>query len=128
MCIRDRLSDNHPKEFRKLWGGSSNNGENLIDYADPGNDYDMWQQAYRMLGGFIDCDHRKSEGSGDNGGGGSGDGDGDNQACSRWMMWASVSEERPNFLSCDRNRNQTGIVYRDFTSISIQLHSAVEIM
>lgn len=88
-----QLSDNHPKEFRKLWGGSSNNGENLIDYADPGNDYDMWQQAYRMLGGFIDCDHRKSEGSGDNGGGGSGDGD--NQACSRWMMWASYVD--PNY-------------------------------
>ena len=86
----EKLSEEHPKEFRKLWGGRSGNGENLIQYADPGDDYDMWQQAYRMLGGFIDCDHQKSEGSGDNGGG---SGDGDDEACSRWMMWASVSKK-----------------------------------
>jgi hypothetical protein len=86
----EKLSEEHPKEFRKLWGGRSSNGENLIHYADPGDDYDMWQQAYRMLGGFIDCDHQKSDGSGDNDGG---SGDGDGEACSRWMMWASVSKK-----------------------------------
>ena len=86
----NEISEKHPQEFRKLWGGSGGGDSNMIAYADPGDDYDMWQQAYRMLGGFIDCDHQKSEGSGDNGdNGGSGDGD---QACSRWMMWASVSE------------------------------------
>jgi len=90
----NKLSESHPKEFRKLWGGSGNSDSNIIAYANPGNDYDMWQQAYRMLGGFIDCDHQKSEGSGDNGGG-SGDGDGDDQACSRWMMWASYVD--PNY-------------------------------
>mmetsp|Transcript_29825 Transcript_29825/g.62289 ORF Transcript_29825/g.62289 Transcript_29825/m.62289 type:complete len:627 (-) Transcript_29825:203-2083(-) len=86
-----RLSEDHPGEFRKLWGGSGNSDANLIAYADPGDDYDMWQQAYRMLGGFIDCDHQKSEGSGDNGG----SGDGNNDACSRWMMWASYVD--PNY-------------------------------
>ena len=54
--------------------------------ADPSEEYDKWAQAYRMLGGFIDCDH-------DQGGGGSHD-SGDNGeaggACSRWMMWAAV--------------------------------------
>ena len=84
----NKLSEDHPEEFRKLWGGSGNGDANIIAYADPGDDYDMWQQAYRMLGAFIDCDHQKSEGSGDNG---DGSGDGDGQACSRWMMWASVS-------------------------------------
>jgi len=88
----NKLSEDHPQEFRKLWG-SGNGGNNLIDYADPGDDYDMWQQAYRMLGGFIDCDHQKSEGSGDDGGGDSGDGS--EQACSRWMMWASYVD--PNY-------------------------------
>lgn len=83
----DNLTEKHPNEFRKLWGGSKESSS-VISYADPGDDYDMWQQAYRMLGGFIDCDHSKSEGSGD----GSGDGGGgDGEACSRWMMWASVS-------------------------------------
>jgi TolA-binding protein len=86
----EKLSEEHPNEFRKLWGGRTSNGEHLIQYADPGDDYDMWQQAYRMLGGFIDCDHQKSDGSGDDGGG---SGDGDDQACSRWMMWASVSKK-----------------------------------
>ncbi len=68
----------------------------VISYADPGDDYDMWQQAYRMLGGFIDCDNLKSQGSG------SGDNDGgdDGEACSRWMMWASVS--RMGMNSCSR--------------------------
>lgn len=87
----NKLAEDHPAEFRKLWGGSGSSS-GMIDYADPGDDYDMWQQAYRMLGAFIDCDHQKSEGSGDNGGG---SGDGDDQACSRWMMWASYVD--PNY-------------------------------
>lgn len=87
-----KLSEDHPNEFRKLWGSSKGSSKNLIAYADPGDDYDMWQQAYRMLGGFIDCDHQKSEGSGDQGGG---SGDNGNQACSRWMMWASYVD--PNY-------------------------------
>jgi len=75
----ESLSEEHPA-LRELWGS----GE-TVEYADPGEDYNMWQQAFRMLGGFIDCDHNKDEGgSQDNGG----DNDG---ACSRWMMWASVS-------------------------------------
>lgn len=86
----NNLSEKHPQEFRKLWGGSKKNS-NLITYADPGDDYDMWQQAYRMLGGFIDCDHQKGGGSGD----GSGDGGGNEDACSRWMMWASYVD--PNY-------------------------------
>ena len=56
--------------------------------ADPAEEYDMWAQAYRMLGGFIDCDHNKD------GGGGSHNSNENKQAegaCSRWMMWAAVS-------------------------------------
>jgi len=88
----NKISENHPKEFRKLWGGSRSSNSDLIAYADPGDDYDMWQQAYRMLGGFIDCDNSKSEGSGDGGGEGGGE---DGEACSRWMMWASYVD--PNY-------------------------------
>ncbi|CAB9519754.1 expressed unknown protein [Seminavis robusta] len=58
--------------------------------ADPTAEYDKWAQAYRMLGAFIDCDHDKSDGSGDNGGGGDG-----GDACSRWMMWAAYVN--PNY-------------------------------
>lgn len=82
------MQKKHP-EFRKLWGGGNSNNH-MIQYADPGDDYDMWQQAYRMLGGFIDCDHQKSQGSGDHNGQGNGNA-GNNGACSRWLMWASVS-------------------------------------
>lgn len=72
--------------LRKLGWGTSSGGE-LSYFVDPGEDYDMWSQAYRMLGGFIDCDNRKD----DDGGSHDGDGDGGGGACSRWMMWASVS-------------------------------------
>jgi hypothetical protein len=89
----ESLQKDHP-EFRKLWGGSSGNSH-AIQYADPGDDYDMWQQAYRMLGGFIDCDHYKSQGSHDNNQEGEGQNNNNNNngngPCSRWMMWASVS-------------------------------------
>jgi hypothetical protein len=67
---------------RRAWGSSKlSYSPYSLNMASPGTEYDMWQQAYRMLGGYIDCDHAK-DGSGDNGGDGS---------CSRWMIWASVS-------------------------------------
>ena len=66
-------------------GGSE--GYSMEYLADPSQYYDKWQQAYRMLGGFIDCDHNTGEGSG-SGGDNGGDAEG---ACSRWMMWAAVS-------------------------------------
>jgi hypothetical protein len=85
----EAMQQQHP-EFRKLWGGGSSSNH-MIEYADPGDDYDMWQQAYRMLGGFIDCDHQKSQGSGDHNNEEEGGNVENSGACSRWMMWASVS-------------------------------------
>ena len=85
----EAMQKDHP-EFRKLWGGGGGNKNHMIEYADPGDDYDMWQQAYRMLGGFIDCDHQKSEGSGDHNEDGDGGNAENNGACSRWMIWAAV--------------------------------------
>ena len=76
------------------FGGSSSastesySAKVLVDAA---AEYDKWAQAYRMIGGYIDCDHDKD---GDDHHSGSGDNnnrnDGDSQACSRWMIWASV--------------------------------------
>ena len=80
------LSEEHPSLRNLGWGNSKK--DYAVQYADPGEDYDMWQQAYRMLGGFIDCDHKKDEGGSHDEGGGE---DGDGNACSRWMMWAAVS-------------------------------------
>ena len=40
------------------WGDSSSQS---ADLADVGESSDKWQQAYRMLGDFIDCDHGKSD-------------------------------------------------------------------
>jgi hypothetical protein len=57
---------------------------------DPSQYYDKWAQAYRMLGGFIDCDHDKDSGSGS--GGDNNNNNGDDSACSRWMVWAAVRE------------------------------------
>jgi hypothetical protein len=79
----EAMGADHPALRGLTWGRGSSS--NTIQYADSGSDWDAWQQAYRMLGGFIDCDHQKdNEGSQD-------DGDGEDQAgCSRWMMWAAV--------------------------------------
>eukprot|EP00581_Thalassiosira_minuscula_P033431 CAMPEP_0183765588 /NCGR_PEP_ID=MMETSP0739-20130205/11046_1 /TAXON_ID=385413 /ORGANISM="Thalassiosira miniscula, Strain CCMP1093" /LENGTH=618 /DNA_ID=CAMNT_0026004285 /DNA_START=133 /DNA_END=1989 /DNA_ORIENTATION=- len=80
---------------RRLWGNSGNGDPyepmgGLVEEADY---YDKWQQAYRFLGGFIDCSHSWGEGSHDSGGNENrGDGDG---ACSRWMMWAAYID--PNY-------------------------------
>jgi hypothetical protein len=79
---------------RKLswFGSSSTNAEAYSSQvlADPTAEYDMWAQAYRMLGGYIDCDHSQD---GDNQNSGSGDGGGgDGSACARWMIWAAVRD------------------------------------
>lgn len=55
--------------------------------ADPSQEYDKWAQAYRMMGGFIDCAHSKDEDHHDDK---EGEGNGGKSACSRWMMWAAV--------------------------------------
>jgi TolA-binding protein len=67
--------------------------------ADPTEDYDKWAQAYRMLGGYIDCDHDKD------GGGGSHDNNnnrnnGNEQSCSRWMLWAAVRKRTNEREDC----------------------------
>jgi hypothetical protein len=76
--------DDQPFMRRAAWGsGSSGTYAEFLE--DPSQEYDKWQQAYRMLGGYIDCDHSQGEGSG------SGDNNnGDDTACSRWMIWAAV--------------------------------------
>jgi hypothetical protein len=90
-----------PEQFKEMtqkqqdrglnWFGGSGSSQAYSSsvLADPSQYYDKWAQAYRMLGGFIDCDHNKDGGdSHDSGDDGDDDGSG---KCSRWMMWASVS-------------------------------------
>lgn len=76
------------KDYINVGSAGSESYETVTGAADPSIEYDKWAQAYRMLGGYIDCDHSKSEGSHDSGDGNNG---GDNGgACSRWMLWAAV--------------------------------------
>ena len=91
--VEQQQQEMHANQKRKLgsWfssSGSSNPYSTTV-LADPSVDYDMWAQGYRMLGGFIDCDHGSDgdEHSGDN----NDNNDGNDGACSRWMMWAAVS-------------------------------------
>lgn len=81
-----KLEGEHPWMRRAAWGSSS--GDEWASFLeDPSQEYDKWSQAYRFLGGYIDCDHDMSEGSGS----GDNDDNGDGQtACSRWMIWAAV--------------------------------------
>lgn len=88
--------DAQQKQRGLSWfGGDSSASGNGNPYgssvlADPGSYYDKWAQAYRMLGGFIDCDHSKSDNSHDNGNNNNNNNNGGGGACSRWMMWAAV--------------------------------------
>jgi len=75
-------------------GGSYAASENPSFLASTSEYYDPFQQGYRMLGGFIDCDHgQDGSGSGDNNNNG-GNNNGD-ETCSRWMMWAAYIN--PNY-------------------------------
>lgn len=84
--------DAQQKKRGLSWFGDGSSGSAYSNsiLADPGVYYDKWAQAYRMLGGFIDCDHAKSANSHDNGNNNNNN-DNNNGACSRWMMWAAVS-------------------------------------
>ena len=87
---RDEV-ENVIQNNRELWNLNLNSAVSVNPYdisstlADPGAEYDEWQQAYRTLGAFVDCDHSwRASGSGDN--------NNDGVQCSRWMMWAAVSK------------------------------------
>jgi hypothetical protein len=55
-------------------------------YARSDTQYSRYSQAYRMLGGYIDCDHPKDSGSQDQNNDNNGD---SGSGCARWMMWAA---------------------------------------
>lgn len=84
-------SDSRRRQLNWFGGSGSGGAYSSGVLADPTQYYDKWAQAYRMLGGYIDCDHDKSDDSHDskdnNGNNNGGD---QNSACSRWMLWASV--------------------------------------
>jgi hypothetical protein len=85
--------DTKQKKRGLSWFGDSGSGVSAYSnsiLADPGVFYDKWAQAYRMLGGYIDCDHAKSANSHDNGNNNNNNNNNNNGACSRWMVWAAV--------------------------------------
>jgi hypothetical protein len=94
-----RDSKNPEESHRRIsWmsGSGTATGESLSTaaLADPGQSYDKWAQAYRMLGGFIDCDHQKQQKNNDHKNENNKNQNQQQQsngyACSRWMLWAAV--------------------------------------
>jgi hypothetical protein len=83
------------KNHRWLRGLGNTNyyGSHVPNFMAPVDQYyDPWAQAYRMLGGYIDCDHAKeNNGKGSHDQDRNGNKNKDNNSCSRWMMWAAVS-------------------------------------
>jgi hypothetical protein len=92
-----------PEDFAKMdqqqqvrglnwWGSGSATSDAYSSSVllDPSQYYDKWAQAYRMVGGFVDCDHDKSGDSHDNEDNNNNGGNNED-ACSRWMIWAAVS-------------------------------------
>mmetsp|Transcript_8578 Transcript_8578/g.9826 ORF Transcript_8578/g.9826 Transcript_8578/m.9826 type:complete len:558 (+) Transcript_8578:107-1780(+) len=87
-------SEGHTWVRRASWNSNSNyEAYGYAGMADPSQEYDKWQQAYRMLGGFIDCDHSKDDD--DHKSGDDEDLYEKEDACSRWMMWAAYVD--PNY-------------------------------
>lgn len=90
------LFNSEHKWFRRMKWYNNNDDRspyNIEYFADTGSEIDQWAQAYRMLGGFIDCDHNKDD-SHDSG-------DDEEEGCSRWMMWAAYYN--PNYNGGGRN-------------------------
>lgn len=85
-----RIEEQNPNlRSRKI--SQSYSPYSLGNLADPGADYNMWSQAYRMLGGFIDCGHNKFSGDQHKGNRHNYNFENKDGACTRWMMWAAVS-------------------------------------
>jgi len=86
----EKLSKKETLRHRRLWdktkfrlgSGYRTTNENYEHpfLADVGTAWDVWQQAFRMLGGYIDCDHPRDD---------------DQSGCSRWMIWAAYVD--PNY-------------------------------
>jgi hypothetical protein len=84
-----RMEGDQKKRGLSWFGNSDTDAYSAGILVNPSEEFDKWAQAYRMLGGFIDCDHQSD---GDDHNSGSGDNNQDGGAsCSRWMMWAAVS-------------------------------------
>jgi hypothetical protein len=88
-----RMEDDQKKRGLSWFGNSDTDAYSAGILVNPSEEYDKWAQAYRMLGGFIDCDHQSGDdqksGSGENNNNNNNDNGG--TSCSRWMMWAAVS-------------------------------------
>merc|ERR1719215_2179118 len=97
---KERVLNN---EYAVAHGGSKVNYNKEI-FADPYMEYDMWDQAFRMLGGYIDCDPNQMSDSDSHSGdrrnlGGSRDyGNG----CMRWIIWASYLRSKSG---CEKGQN-----------------------
>lgn len=89
------LEKQNHKWLRGLGNSGYYYGSHVPNFLAPVDEYyDPWAQGYRMLGGYIDCDHSQENnrgGSHDNRNGG----DQNENTCSRWMMWAAYVN--PNY-------------------------------
>ena len=87
----EKIEQQQQQRELNWWGSGSATSDAFSSSVllDPSQYYDKWAQAYRMLGGFVDCDHDKSGDSHD-GENNNGNGNGNGDACSRWMLWAAV--------------------------------------
>ena len=85
----EKIEQQQQQRELNWWGSGSATSDAFSSSVllDPSQYYDKWAQAYRMLGGFVDCDHDKS---GDSHDGENNNGNGNGDACSRWMLWAAV--------------------------------------
>ena len=90
-ALREEIMQHDPslEQEENRWLRKRNRNRNNLNpyqgdsFANPGDYYSGWAQAYRMLGGYISCDNGNFNNNNNK----------DDQGCSRWMLWAAVSKE-----------------------------------
>jgi len=73
-------------ENRWLWNNKEVEPYQRNGLADPGTYWDMWSQAFRMLGVYVECSNPKANYYGNNN---NNNNNNDNGGCQRWVIWAA---------------------------------------
>jgi len=104
---KNKLSPEEEQKVRKMW--NYNSGDTSITpnfLADSGAYYDKWQQAYRVLGVYIDCDHPQSQNTWEYDNNPYYTEDVNNAQCARYYVWCAYVD--PNYQGGGRSEYADG--------------------
>jgi len=105
---KNKLSAEEEQKMRKMWNYNSGSSEVITPsfLADSGAYYDKWQQAYRILGVYIDCDHPQSSNTWDYDNNPYYTENVNNAECARYYIWCAYVD--PNYQGGGRSEYADG--------------------